>query len=169
MKDKKLNKSRANKCIFNETFSGSYPFCGYEMVMIWGVWNYMHGCHAHFTEGSAAFRHFTRNLTKNQNFSKILFACFQVKPEASKWYIKHFSICNIKGAEKFSWSLPVHLFQESLVWTTLWFVLSLQKKVTNSKFCLGKQSVSLKASRNFTLGINEVKGELTIASNCNIL
>ena len=30
--------------------------------------------------------------------------------EASKRYMKHFSICNIKGAEKFSWSFPVHLF-----------------------------------------------------------
>ena len=32
-----------------------------------------------------------------------------MKPEASKRYIKHFSICNIKGSEKFSWYLPVHL------------------------------------------------------------
>ena len=65
--------------------------------------------------GKTTFKHITRNPTKNQNFSKILFAFFQLKPEASKSYMKHFSICNIKGAEKFSWSLPVHLFQESLV------------------------------------------------------
>ena len=78
------------------------------------AWHYQYGSHIHFTKGSVTFKHVTRNLTKNQNFSKILFAFFQVKPEASKSYIKHFSICNIKGVENFSWSLPVHLFQESL-------------------------------------------------------
>ena len=73
------------------------------------VWHYHHGCHAHFTEGSASFKHITRNPTKNQNFSKILFECFHLKPEASKRYMQHFSICNIKRSEKFSWYLPVHL------------------------------------------------------------
>ena len=42
--------------------------------------------------------------------SKNLFACFQVKKEFSKRYIKHFTICNIKGAENFSWCFTVHLF-----------------------------------------------------------
>jgi hypothetical protein len=79
------------------------------MMSSW-AWHYLHGCHAHFTEGSATLNHVTKTLAKNQNFSKILFACFHVMPEASERYIKHFSICNIKGAEKFSWSFPVHLF-----------------------------------------------------------
>ena len=67
-----------------------------------GAWHYLHGCHAYFTEGSDTFKHITKTPTKNQNFSKILFSCFHMKLEASKIYIKHFSINNIKGAEKFS-------------------------------------------------------------------
>ena len=79
------------------------------MMMIAWVWHLNYGCHAHFTEDNAVFKHVTKTPTKNQNFSKILFAYFHMKPEASKRYKKHFSICNIKGSEKFSWYLPVHL------------------------------------------------------------
>ena len=80
------------------------------MVIVTWAWHKDHGCHALFSEGSATFKHVTKTLTKNQNFSKILFASFHMMQEASERYIKHFSICNIKGAEKFSWSFPVHLF-----------------------------------------------------------
>ena len=74
------------------------------------MWHKDHGCHALFSEGKGTFKHVTKNPTKNQNFSKILFASFHMMQEASERYRNHFSICNIKGAEKFSWSFPVHLF-----------------------------------------------------------
>ena len=79
------------------------------MMTAW-AWHYQYGCHAHFTTGSTTFKHVTKNPTKNQNFSKILFASFHMMQKASERYIKHFSTCNIKGAEKISWSFPVHLF-----------------------------------------------------------
>ena len=81
--------------------------------MIWGVWHYQQGFHAHFNEGSAAFKQVTRNLTKNQKFSKILFACFQVKAEALKRYLTHFLSAIFREQKIISWSLPVHLFQKS--------------------------------------------------------
>ena len=49
--------------------------------------------------------------TKNQNFSKILFACFHLKSEASKRYTEHISICSIKDSEKFS-SIPSVLVEQ---------------------------------------------------------
>ena len=94
----------------DETFCALSLWCGCKMMMVTWAWHKDHGCQALFSGGSGTFKHVTKNLTKNQNFSKILFASFQVKPEASKSYIQHFSICNIKGVENFSWSLPVHLF-----------------------------------------------------------
>ena len=84
------------------------------MVMVAWALHKDHGCYALFSEGSGTFKHVTKNPTKNQNFSKILFASFHMMQEASERYIKHFSTCNIKGAEKISWSFPVHLFQVSL-------------------------------------------------------
>ena len=83
------------------------------MMTAW-LWHYQYGCYAQFAKGSTTFKHVTRNLTKIQNFSKILFVCFNVKLEASKTCIKHFAICNIKGVENFSFYLPVHIFQVSL-------------------------------------------------------
>ena len=80
------------------------------MIMITWAWHIRHGCHTIFSKDIATFKHFTKNTTNNQNFSKIVFASFHMMQEASERYMKHFSICNIKGAEKFSWSFPVHLF-----------------------------------------------------------
>ena len=67
-------------------------FCIYKILIIWRALSIM------------------KNLTKNQNSSKNLFACYHVKPEASKRCGKHLSICYIEGAGKFSLCLPVHLY-----------------------------------------------------------
>ena len=93
-------------------------------MIVW-AWHQQYGCHAHFTKGSAAFKHVTKIPTKNQNFSKIVFACFHMKSEASKSYIKHFPICDTKGSEKFSCYLPVHLFQVSLIKERMPFLVTM--------------------------------------------
>ena len=103
----------------DETFCALFLWCGCKIVRVTWGWHKDHGCHALFSEGSGTFKHVTKNPTKNQNFSKILFASFHMMQEASERYIKHFSTCNIKGAEKNSWSFPVHLFQVSLFNSTL--------------------------------------------------
>ena len=83
------------------------------MMSSW-AWHYLHSCHAHFTDGSATLKHVTKTLAKNQNFSKILFACFHVMSEASERRQKHFSICPIKGIENFPRAFQYIYFQVSL-------------------------------------------------------
>ena len=81
------------------------------MMSLW-AWHYLHSCHAHFTEGSATLKHGTKTVAKNQNFSKILFACFHMMPEASERYVyETFSICNIKEDEKFPGAFKSIYFQ----------------------------------------------------------
>ena len=65
-------------------------------------------------QGQYYFQICCKKDDKNQKFLRKFFACFNVKLEASIRCRRHFSICNIKGVEKNSYYLPVHLFQVSL-------------------------------------------------------
>ena len=65
-------------------------------------------------QGQYYFQTCCKKDDKNQKFLRKFFACFNVKLEASIRCRRHFSICNIKGVEKNSYYLPVHLFQVSL-------------------------------------------------------
>ena len=60
------------------------------MMMVTWAWQKDHGCQALFSGNSGTFKHVTKNLTKNQNFSKILFALFHMMQEASEICMKHF-------------------------------------------------------------------------------
>jgi len=89
------------------------------MVMATWAWDKHHGCHALFSKGSATLKHVTKTLTKNISFSKILFASFHMMQEASERYMKHFSICNIKGAENFPGAFLSIYFKVSLLSSTM--------------------------------------------------
>ena len=64
--------------------------------------------------GQCRFQTGYKKTNEKSKFFKNSFCMFSSVARTYKMIYKTFSICNIKGAEKFSWSLPVHLFYESL-------------------------------------------------------